>query len=45
MRRTVREVFDRVLAVASIDNAFQRHVSCERSVLRVRDDLYDLEFL
>lgn len=42
MRRTVREVFDRVLAVASIDNAFQRHVSCERSLLRVRDDLYDL---
>ena len=42
MRRTVRRFFDHALAEASIENAFQRHVSCERSVLRVWDDLYDL---
>ncbi len=42
MRRTARHFFDRALAEASIENAVQRHVSCERSVLRVCDDLYDL---
>lgn len=42
MRHTARKFFDRALAEASIENAFQQQVSCERSVLRVRDDLYDL---
>jgi glycerate 2-kinase len=42
MRRTARGFFERALAEASIENAFQRHVSCERSLLRVCDDLYDL---
>ncbi len=42
MRGLARHFFDRALADASIENAFQRHVSCERSLLRVCDDLYDL---
>jgi glycerate 2-kinase len=43
LRLTARRVFDQALAEASIENAFPRHLSCERSVLRVRDDLYDLQ--
>jgi glycerate 2-kinase len=42
MRQTARRLFDQALAEASIEKAFPRHVSCERGVLRVRDDLYDL---
>jgi glycerate 2-kinase len=42
MLRRARHIFDRALAEASIEKAFQRQVSCERSVLRVCDDLYDL---
>jgi glycerate 2-kinase len=42
MRATAREIFGVVLAEASITKAFARHVSCERGVLRVREDLYDL---
>jgi hypothetical protein len=32
-----------VLAEASIDRAFQRHVDCDRGVLRVCEDLHDLD--
>src|ERR1700688_4681075 len=42
MRVTARHLFEHALAVSSIDRAFQRHVSCERGVLRVCEDLYDL---
>jgi hydroxypyruvate reductase len=42
MRVTARHLFERALTEASIDRAFQRHVDCERGVLRVCDDLYDL---
>src|SRR5690242_9373795 len=42
MRVAVREIFERALAESSIDRAFQRHVACERGVLRVCEDLYDL---
>jgi glycerate 2-kinase len=42
MRLLVRKIFDHALAEASIETAFERHVSCERGVLRVREDLYDL---
>src|SRR5438309_7976188 len=42
MRVTARHLFEHTLAEASIDRAFQRHVSCDRGVLRVREDLYDL---
>jgi len=42
MRLTARRLFEHALAEASIDKAFERHVSCERGVLRICEDLYDL---
>ena len=42
MRVAARDIFERAIAEASIDRAFQRHVACERGVLRVCEDLYDL---
>jgi glycerate 2-kinase len=42
MRVTARHLFEHALAESSIDRAFDRHVSCERGVFRVREDLYDL---
>lgn len=42
MRKTARHIFSEALRHSSITNAFQRHVNCERGVLRVREDLYDL---
>lgn len=42
MRDTAREIFSHALAEASIVNAFTRHVHCERGVLRLCEDLYDL---
>jgi glycerate 2-kinase len=42
MRVTARHLFDRALGASSIDRAFERHVCCERGVLRVCEDLYDL---
>jgi hydroxypyruvate reductase len=42
MRRTARQFFGRALEEASVERAFDRHVSCERGVLRIADDLYDL---
>jgi glycerate 2-kinase len=42
MRDTAVEIFRQALAEASISKAFSRHVHCERGVLRVREDLYDL---
>jgi glycerate 2-kinase len=43
VRETARGIFLHALAEASIAKAFARHVHCERGVLRVRDDLYDLQ--
>jgi glycerate 2-kinase len=43
MRETVRAIFRTVLAEASIAKAFERHVHFERGLLRVREDLYDLQ--
>ncbi|MFZ0318968.1 MAG: DUF4147 domain-containing protein [Candidatus Sulfotelmatobacter sp.] len=43
MRETVRGVFLTALGEASIAKGFARHVHCERGVLRVREDLYDLQ--
>lgn len=43
MRVMARHLFERALAEASIDRAFERHVECERGVLRVREDLYPLD--
>ncbi len=42
MRAAALEIFRQALAHASIGKAFARHVHCERGVLRVREDLYDL---
>src|SRR5581483_59153 len=42
MRVTVRDIFHRSLARATVEKAFDRHLHCERGVLRVFDDLYDL---
>jgi glycerate 2-kinase len=42
MRVTARHLFEHALAQASIDRAFQKHVDCERGVLRVCEDLHDL---
>lgn len=43
MRTAAREIFLSALTNASISSAFTRHVHCERGVLRVCDDLYDLQ--
>jgi glycerate 2-kinase len=42
MRNKAREIFLRALAEASIAKGFARHVHCERGLLRVCEDLYDL---
>ena len=42
MRGTAREIFAAALKNASIESAFARHMHCERGVLRVCEDLYDL---
>jgi hydroxypyruvate reductase len=42
LRDAARAIFQRALAEASISKAFARHVHCERGILRVCDDLYDL---
>ncbi len=41
-RQVARDLFLHALAEASIAKGFARHVHCERGILRVRDDLYDL---
>ncbi len=43
MREIAREIFSSALHNASIENAFARHVHCERGVLRICEDLYDLD--
>ena len=43
MRDVARDIFSAVLKNASISNAFSRHMHCERGVLRVCEDLYDLD--
>jgi len=43
MRDAAREIFSAALKNASIENAFARNIHCERRVLRVGDDLYDLD--
>ncbi len=42
IRRTAREIFLHALAESNIAKAFDRHISYERGVLRVGEDLYDL---
>ena len=43
MRATARDIFSSALQNASIASAFSRHVQCERGVLRICEDLYDLD--
>jgi glycerate 2-kinase len=43
MRDAARTTFLQALAEASIAKAFARHVHCERGVLRICEDLYDLQ--
>jgi glycerate 2-kinase len=42
MRDAARRIFQHALAEASIAKGFARNVHCERGILRVCDDLYDL---
>lgn len=42
MRSVAREIFLHALAEANIEKAFARHIDYQRGVLRVGDDLYDL---
>jgi hydroxypyruvate reductase len=43
MRETAREIFAAALKNASIESAFARNVHCERRVLRIGQDLHDLD--
>jgi len=43
MRDRARQIFDAALKNASIPSAFARHVHCERGVLRICEDLHDLD--
>ena len=43
MRVTARHLLEHALAEASIDRAFQRHVDCDHGVLRICQDLHDLD--
>jgi glycerate 2-kinase len=43
MRDVARSIFLQALEQASISKGFQRHVSCERGILRACEDLYDLQ--
>ena len=42
MRDAARSIFLEALSQASIVKGFDRQVQCERGILRVREDLYDL---
>ena len=42
MREIARHIFDHALRESSISQAFARSVECERGVLRIGEDLYDL---
>src|SRR5271170_278761 len=43
MREVAREIFTSALKNASIERAFARNVHCDRRVLRIGDDLHDLD--
>jgi len=42
MRQSARKFFQYALEQSAVDKAFARNVACERGVLRIREDLYDL---
>jgi glycerate 2-kinase len=43
MREVARDIFSSALKNASIESAFARNMHCERRVLRVGEDLHDLD--
>jgi len=43
MREVAHEIFTTALKNASIENAFARNVHCERRILRIGEDLHDLD--
>src|SRR5690349_15563200 len=42
MRTLARDMFQFALGECSMEKAFERNVSCDRGILRIGDDLYDL---
>jgi hydroxypyruvate reductase len=42
MKEIARQIFERALPQSSVQEAFRRQLSCDRGVLRVVEDLYDL---
>ena len=42
MRAVARKIFEHALAESSVQRAFERHIECSRSMLRVAEDIYDL---
>jgi len=42
MRELARALFTHSLAQSTVEQGFARHISCDRGVLRIGDDLYDL---
>ena len=42
MKEIARHIFDHAMRESSISQTFSRHVHCDRSVLRICEDLYDL---
>jgi len=42
MKEIARHIFDHAMRESAVGRAFSRHVHCERGVLRICEDLYDL---
>jgi hydroxypyruvate reductase len=42
MKQIARHILEHALRESSVSSAFSRHVSCQRGVLRICEDLYDL---
>jgi len=42
MKEIARHIFDHAMRESSVSRAFARHIHCERGVLRICEDLYDL---
>ena len=43
MKQIARHIFDHAMRESSVNRAFQRHVSCDKGVLRICEDLYHLD--
>src|SRR4051794_15968681 len=43
MRDVARQIFTDTLAQSSVESAFEQHVAYDRGVLRVGEDLYNLD--